>query len=102
MSRLAMPRRKMKMKARIRVAHLKPSSGKRRWSIRGKMMPPALPPVVARPVAAARRLWKKCAMEPIAGVKIKEEPMPQRMEYVRMKCQSSDREREREVSKVVR
>ncbi len=33
-------------------------------------------------------------MEPIAGVKIREEPIPQRMEYVKMKCQSSRTERE--------
>lgn len=57
-------------------------------------MPPTLPPVVARPVVAARRLEKKCAMEPIAGVKMREEPTPQRMEYVKMKCQSSKREKE--------
>ena len=84
-----MQRRKSERNARIRVAHLKPTSGKRRWSIKGKMMPPTLPPVLARPVVAARRLSKKCAMEPIAGVKIREEPTPQRTEYVKMKCQSS-------------
>ena len=32
-------------------------------------------------------------MEPIAGVKIREEPIPQTMEYVKMKCQSSKRVR---------
>lgn len=56
--RFAMSRRKRKMNARIRVDHLKPRVGKRRCSIRGKIMPPMLPPVVARPVAQARRRWK--------------------------------------------
>ena len=37
--RLAKVRRKRKMKARIRTAHLKPTRGKSRWSIRGKMIP---------------------------------------------------------------
>lgn len=54
-----MLRRKRKMNANIRVAHLKPTSGKRRWSIKGKMIPPIEPPVVARPVAAARRFMNQ-------------------------------------------
>ena len=37
--RFAIRRRKRNMKARIRVAHLKPRVGKRRWSIRGKTIP---------------------------------------------------------------
>ena len=82
------------MNARTRVAQRKPTVAKSLASIKGKMMPPTLPPVLARPVVAARRLLKKWAMEPIAGVKIKEEPIPQRMEYVKIKCQSSNSGRE--------
>ena len=81
--------RKRNMNARIRVAHLKPTRGKRRWSIRGKTMPPIEPPVVASPVAAARRLMNQWAMAPTAGVKMREEPRPEMMEKVRMNCHSS-------------
>ena len=37
--RLAKVRRRRNMKARIRTAHLKPTRGKSRWSIRGKTIP---------------------------------------------------------------
>ena len=52
-------------------------------------MPPTLPPVAAMPVAFARRIKKKCAIDAMAGVKIRDVPKPQRMENVRMKCQNS-------------
>jgi len=89
MSRLAMLSRKRNVKARIRVAHLKPTRGKSRWSIKGKTIPPIDPPVVARPLAAALLLMNQWAMAPTAGVKIREEPMPEMIEKVRMKCHSS-------------
>ena len=63
--------------------------GNNAWSIKGKTMPPTLPPVAAMPVAFARRAWKKCAIEAMAGVKIKDVPTPQRIENVTMKCQNS-------------
>ena len=77
------------MKARMRTAQRKPTRGKRRWSMRGKTMPPIEPPVVARPVAAARRLMNQWAMAPTAGVKMREEPMPEVIEKVMMKCHNS-------------
>ncbi len=52
-------------------------------------MPPMEPPVVARPVAAAREVRKKWEMEETAGVKMREVPTPPRMEKVRIKCQYS-------------
>ncbi len=54
-------------------------------------MPPMLPPVVAMPVAAARRTEKKWAIEETAGVKIREVPRPAAREKERMKCHSSAR-----------
>ncbi len=53
------------------------------------MIPETEPPVVASPTIAARRREKKWAMAPIAGVKIREVPMPHRMAYVRRKCHNS-------------
>jgi hypothetical protein len=67
------------MNARTRVAQRKPTSGKRRWSIRGIMVPDIDPPVVASPTIAARRRQKKWAMAPIAGVKMREFPTPHRI-----------------------
>lgn len=52
-------------------------------------MPPTEPPVAAMPVAEPRERLKKWAMEPIAGVKIREVPRPQRREKLRRKCQYS-------------
>ncbi len=84
-----MRRRKRNIKAIMRTAHLYPRMGKSRWSMRGKTMPPMEPPVVARPVAAAREVRKKWEMEETAGVKMREVPTPPRMEKVRIKCQYS-------------
>ena len=84
-----MLRRKRNIKARIRTAQRYPTRGKSRWSMSGKMIPPIEPPVVARPVAAARRIMNQWAMAPTAGVKIREEPMPEMIEKVRMKCHNS-------------
>ena len=86
---LAILRRKRNVKVRIRVAHLKPTRGKSRWSMRGKTMPPIDPPVVASPVATARLFLNQCAMAPTAGVKMREEPMPEMIEKVRIKCHNS-------------
>ena len=55
----------------------------------GKIIPPTLPPVVARPVAAARLRRKKCAIEEMAGVKIKDVPRPAATEKERTKCHNS-------------
>ncbi len=59
MRRLARRRRNAKMKPMMRVDQAKPIRGKSDCSIRGKMMPPRLPPVVALPVALPRARRKK-------------------------------------------
>lgn len=58
-SKFAMMSRKTRMNPRIRVAQANPTSGKRRWSIRGNITPPMLPEVMAIPVALPRRVRKK-------------------------------------------
>jgi hypothetical protein len=85
--RLAMTRRKRRMNPRIRVAQAKPTAGKRRWSMRGKMTPPILPDVIAIPVAFPRRWRKKCPIEAIHGVLIKHPPIPFNRLYTMKKCQ---------------
>jgi len=57
--KLAMRRRKSKINPRILVAHAKPTVGKSFWSMRGKIMPPILPDVIAIPVAFPRLTRKK-------------------------------------------
>ena len=89
MRMLANTSKKQQISAMTSVAYRKPMRGKRACSINGKTIPPKLPPAAAMPVAFARRVKKKCAIEAIAGVKISEVPRPQRIEKVRMKCQSS-------------
>lgn len=89
MSRLAIRSRNSIMNPMMRVAHAKPTSGKRRCSSRGKRIPPMEPPVAAKPVAVPRERRKKCPMEEMAGVKIREVPAPPRIEKVMMKCQYS-------------
>lgn len=66
------------MKPIIRVAQANPTMGKRRWSIKGKTIPPMLPEVMAIPVAFPRRARKKCPMEATHGVLIKQPPIPLR------------------------
>jgi len=63
--------------------------GKRRSRARGKMTPPTAPPVAARPVAAPRPLLNQWAIADREGVKRREEPIPPKMERLRMKCQYS-------------
>lgn len=89
MSRLAMISRNRIMKPMMRVAHAKPTNGKRRCSSRGKRIPPTEPPVAASPVAVPLERRKKCPIEETAGVNIREVPRPPRMEKVKMYCQYS-------------
>jgi len=91
MSRFAIRQQNKNTKASMRVAHLNPTLGKRRCSTRGKIIPPMLPPVVARPVAAARLTAKKWAIDDMAGVKMRAVPKPQAMEKESMKCHSPSR-----------
>lgn len=77
------------MNPRIRVAQAKPTAGNRRWSIRGKIIPPILPDVIAIPVALPRRRRKKCPIDAIHGVLIKHPPIPFNKLYTMKKCQYS-------------
>ena len=78
-------RMRKKIKAIIRVAHGKPSRGKRCWSMRGRTT------LLTEPsVAEPRERWKKWAIELIQGVKIREVPRPPRIEKSRRKCQHSE------------
>jgi hypothetical protein len=56
--RFAIVRRKRRMKPRIRADHANPTRGKRLCSIKGKIIPPMLPEVMAIPVALPRRRKK--------------------------------------------
>ena len=58
MSRLAMMRRKRKMKPSARVAQAKPAEMNKSESMRTKKMPPSDPPQLAIPVANPRRMLK--------------------------------------------
>ena len=87
MRRLATMRRTTKIRPMTRVAQAKPMRGKRACSMMGKMMPPMEPPVAANPVALPRFSRKKWPMAEMAGVKIREVPIPPRTPKTRMKCQ---------------
>jgi hypothetical protein len=56
---LATTNKKTRMNPRILVAHAKPTIDKSFCSMRGKMMPPREPLVIAMPVALPRLLRKK-------------------------------------------
>ena len=64
-------------------------------------MPPREPPAAARPVALARLRLKKWPMEDMAGVKMREVPMPPRMPKTIMKCQYSEQDVNQGVQKRV-
>lgn len=53
------------------------------------MIPPIEPPVVAIPVAAARRFMNQWAIAPTAGVNMRDEPMPETREKEMKKCHNS-------------
>lgn len=77
------------MNPRIRVAQAKPTFGNSRCSINGKIMPPMDPAVMAIPVAFPRLTRKKCPIEAMQGVLIRQPPMPFSTLYTMMKCQYS-------------
>jgi hypothetical protein len=54
--------------------------GSRDLRIRGKMIPPTPPDVVAMPVARPRRALKKCAMQPYEGEFRSAPPRPPKKE----------------------
>lgn len=90
--KFATTQKKRRMKARIRVVHLKPTFGKSLSNINGKTMPPTLPPVVASPTAVALLTAKKCAIDEMAGVNMRAVPMPLVIEYESKKCHNSGKD----------
>jgi hypothetical protein len=56
-------------------------------NINGKMMPPMEPPIAAMPVAAPRLAKKKCPMDEIDGVKMRELPVPAIKPMTSISCQ---------------
>lgn len=75
-SRLAIMRRNRSINPKIRVDHAKPTLGRSLWSMRGKIIPPKEPEVMAIPVALPRLTRKKWPMDAMHGVLIRQPPMP--------------------------
>jgi hypothetical protein len=78
-NRFAIPSRNRRMKPRMRVAQAKPTMGKSLCSIRGKIIPPIEPEVIAIPVAFPRLRRKKCPMEATHGVLMRQPPTVDRV-----------------------
>jgi hypothetical protein len=76
--RFAVVRINRRMNPRIRVAHAKPTVGKSFWSMRGKIIPPIEPEVIAIPVALPRFTRKKWPTEATQGVTMRQPPIPLR------------------------
>ena len=77
-----------KTKPWIRVAQAQPL-GKRASSMSGKITPPTEPPVQAMPVAVPRLVMKKWPMAVVAGVTMRDVPMPPKRPKTMRKCQNS-------------
>ena len=75
--RFARMSKNRRMNPNMRVAHAKPTVGKSRWSINGKMIPPMDPEVMAIPVALARLRRKKWPIEAMHGVLMRQPPTGQ-------------------------
>ena len=74
--RFASRSKKSRIKPKILVAQAKPTVGKSLCNVRGKMIPPMEPEVIAIPVAFPRLRRKKCPIEAMQGVLIRHPPMP--------------------------
>jgi hypothetical protein len=79
-SRFPTTRRKTSMNPRMRVPHANPTIGKSLCNMRGIMIPPIEPEVMAIPVAFPRLRRKKWPMEAMQGVLIRHPPIPFRTE----------------------